>query len=163
MNTNTQHNIFAHKIQSPIGNILAIASQSGLVELKIDHQYEDAYIGKATPILLSIERELASYFLGKLQKFNTPIHLHGTPFQKTVWKSLLHIPYGKTISYLEEAAYIGNPKATRAVANANGANKLPTIIPCHRVVRHNGQLGGYALGVDKKTWLLNHEKYYQLR
>jgi AraC family transcriptional regulator of adaptative response/methylated-DNA-[protein]-cysteine methyltransferase len=97
------------------------------------------------------------YFQGKLKEFKTPIALNGTPFQKQVWEELLKIPYGQTISYKDLAIAVGNPRGCRAVAQANGANNLAVIIPCHRVINHNGRIGGYGGGLDRKKWLLDLE------
>ena len=108
-------------------------------------------------IMDSVESELKEYFLGKRKEFSIPLILIGTDFQKKVWQELLQIPYGKTISYLHEANNINKPKAFRAVANANGKNKISIIIPCHRVIANNGTLGGYGGGLDKKQFLLNLE------
>ena len=108
-------------------------------------------------IMDSVESELKEYYLGKRKEFSIPLILIGTDFQKKVWKELLQIPYGKTISYLQEANNINKPKAFRAVANANGKNKISIIIPCHRVIANNGTLGGYGGGLDKKQYLLNLE------
>jgi O-6-methylguanine DNA methyltransferase len=87
--------------------------------------------------------------------------MHGSPFQKLVWNELLNIPYGETRSYLEEANAIGKPTSYRAVANANGANKLAIIIPCHRIINNNGEIGGYGGGIARKKWLLEHETRYK--
>ena len=108
-------------------------------------------------VIKSIENELKLYFAGALQSFKTPICLLGSAFQKVVWKQLLLIPYGKTISYLQQAALIGKKTAYRAVALANAANQINIVIPCHRVIKHSGDLGGYNGGVDRKKWLINHE------
>lgn len=108
-------------------------------------------------ILSAIEKELEAYFQGALQHFQTPYALLGSPFQEAVWRTLLQIPYGTTQSYAEQAAAIGNPTAVRAVANANGANRLAIVIPCHRVIASNGGLGGYGSGLRRKEWLLEHE------
>jgi AraC family transcriptional regulator of adaptative response/methylated-DNA-[protein]-cysteine methyltransferase len=105
----------------------------------------------------SIEQELVLYFNGELEKFKTPIVLWGTPFQKRVWQELIQIPFGETRSYAEIAQAIGQPSAYRAVANANGANKLCIIVPCHRVINTGGGLGGYGAGVSRKEYLLKHE------
>jgi len=109
-------------------------------------------------IIDSIEREITAYFAGKLKTFKTPIKLQGSDFQKAVWRELQRIPYGQTRSYAEQAEILGRPTATRAVANANGANQLAVIVPCHRIVRSNGDLGGYAGGLERKLWLLEHER-----
>ena len=111
-----------------------------------------------TEPLCSIAQELTWYFEGKIDTFKTPYALLGSPFQQEVWKALLKIPYSATQSYAEEAAVLGNPTAVRAVANANGANQLAIVIPCHRVISSNGSLGGYGSGLSRKEWLLKHEK-----
>lgn len=113
--------------------------------------------GVTTPIR-SIERELKHYFEGTLKTFHTPVHVMGTPFQRKVWEELLKIPYGETRSYLALAKSIDKPTACRAVAQANGANQLALITPCHRVINANGDLGGYGGGVANKQWLLKHER-----
>lgn len=110
-----------------------------------------------TASIRSIEQELALYFDGKLKEFKTPLSFFGTPFQKRVWEELSTIPYGETCSYASIATAIGKPSAFRAVARANGANKLAIIIPCHRVINSNGELGGYAGGIPRKQQLLTLE------
>lgn len=117
--------------------------------------------GHASPIS-SIEKELNLYFEGKLRKFKTPLYFLGSPFQKHVWNELKHISYGETCSYSEIAKAIGKPSAFRAVARANGANKIAIVIPCHRVINSSGDLGGYGGGLTRKKWLINHEKRNQL-
>jgi methylated-DNA-[protein]-cysteine S-methyltransferase len=102
------------------------------------------------------EKELEEYLLGKRKIFDVKLKISGTPFQEKVWKEMMKIPYGKTLSYKELAARIGKPKAYRAVANACGKNKIPIMIPCHRVVGSNG-LGGYSAGIDIKKKLLEIE------
>lgn len=104
-----------------------------------------------------IENELNQYFKGHLKEFKTPLHLLGSPFQKRVWEELQKIPFGETRSYAELAATIGKPSAFRAVANANGENQFAIVIPCHRVINSNGELGGYGGGLPRKKWLLAHE------
>lgn len=115
--------------------------------------------GKTKPIA-SIEKELTAYFSGKLTQFKTPFILIGSDFQKNVWNALCAIPYGETKSYAEQAKTINKPTAYRAVANANGMNQLAIIVPCHRIIRSHGELGGYGGGIAKKQWLLDHEKKY---
>ena len=95
-----------------------------------------------------------AYFAGKLQLFDLPMAARGTPFQQTVWTALCDIPSGETVSYLEIAQAIGNPKAVRAVGAANGRNPLSIIVPCHRVIGRRGDLTGYAGGIPIKRWLL---------
>lgn len=105
----------------------------------------------------SIEDEIQSYFERTLTEFKTPMSTIGSPFQRAVWQALLRIPYGTTISYAELAANIKQPTAYRAVANANGANRIVIAIPCHRVINSNGGLGGYGGGIERKQLLLEHE------
>jgi O-6-methylguanine DNA methyltransferase len=102
--------------------------------------------------------QLDQYQKGKIKYFNCPLDVRGTPFERKVWSALAKIPYGQTRSYKEIAEAIGHPKAFRAVGRANGSNPLPLIIPCHRVIQSNGDLGGYGHGVEVKKRLLNLEK-----
>ncbi|MGA1453869.1 MAG: methylated-DNA--[protein]-cysteine S-methyltransferase [Ilumatobacteraceae bacterium] len=102
-------------------------------------------------------RELREYFAGKRTRFTVPVQLEGTPFQERAWATMSKIPYGRTMSYAEQATAMRAPRAVRAVGSANGANPVPIIVPCHRVVASNGGLGGYALGLAMKRWLLAHE------
>ncbi len=104
--------------------------------------------------------QLQEYLEGKRKKFDIPIKLYGTEFQKKVWNELLKIPYGKTVSYEEIAKRIGKPKACRAVGMANHNNPLLIVVPCHRVINKNKKLGGYALGLDIKRMLLEMERKY---
>lgn len=112
-------------------------------------------------IIDGIEQELVFYFEGKIKTFQTPYVLFGSSFQQEAWKMLLTIPYGSTVSYAQEAAAIGNPLAVRAVANANGANQLAIVIPCHRVISSDGSLGGYGSGLSRKEGLLELEKKHR--
>ncbi len=112
--------------------------------------------GKADAIE-ETKRQLSAYFDGTLQDFSLPLFTPGTPFQQEVWQQLSTIPYGQTRSYKEQAEILGNPKAIRAVATANGMNRLAIIIPCHRVIGADGGLVGYAGGLARKKWLLDHE------
>lgn len=109
-------------------------------------------------ILRFLEKELEGYFAGHLKNFKTPFQLFGSSFQKRAWQALLQLPYATTKSYAEQAMAIGNPTAIRAVANANGANRLAILIPCHRIIGSHGQLGGYGSGLRRKKWLLEHEQ-----
>lgn len=101
--------------------------------------------------------QLDEYFKGQRTKFNLKLNPQGTPFQQSVWKELNNIPFGKTRTYLEQTKQIGDPKAIRAVASANGRNPIWIVIPCHRVIGSDGSLTGYAGGIWRKKWLLNHE------
>jgi AraC family transcriptional regulator of adaptative response/methylated-DNA-[protein]-cysteine methyltransferase len=112
-----------------------------------------------TPPLQSVTTELHAWFEGTLTQFKTLFRMFGTPFQQQVWQALCDIPYGETRSYREQAVSLGKPKSYRAVANANGANQLAIIIPCHRIIASDGTLGGYGGGLAVKKWLLEHEQH----
>lgn len=111
-------------------------------------------------LVKDIRSQLTAYLGGTLKIFDIPLAPLGTPFQRRSWEALQKIGYGQTISYADQAKIINHPSATRAVANANGANPIPIIIPCHRVIASDRGLGGYGPGVDKKRWLLMHERKY---
>lgn len=156
---------------SPLGPILAVANDEALYLLefvdrrglereieRMRNKMNATIIPGATSPINSIEKELKEYFTGHLKKFNTPIQMIGSPFQKIAWHALTQIPYGETRSYAEQAQVIGKPTAYRAVANANGANQLAIIVPCHRIINSNGNLGGYGGGIARKQWLIEHEK-----
>lgn len=158
-------------LDSPLGPLLAIADEKNLYLLefverrglekeieKLRCKMKGAIVPGMTQPLHSIEGELKKYFEGTLKKFETPFLLLGSPFQKKVWEELIGISYGSTKSYAAQALSMGMPKATRAVANANGANQLAIIIPCHRIINTNGALGGYGGGLERKKWLLQHEE-----
>ncbi len=157
-------------IDTKLGPMIGIADEKALfllefvdrrgLELEVKRLREktkSAIIPGTTGPLQSIEKELQAFFKGELTIFKTPVHLLGTPFQKRVWQELLSIPYGVTRSYTDIATSIGNSSAVRAVARANGSNQLAIIIPCHRVIRVNGDLAGYAGGLSRKKWLIEHE------
>jgi AraC family transcriptional regulator of adaptative response/methylated-DNA-[protein]-cysteine methyltransferase len=163
--------LFASHITTPLGQMLAIADMEALYLLEFtdcrgfDNEIEQlkektgAIIAPGkTKILISIEQELQHYFAGTLREFKTPIALLGTPFQHAVWTTLQKIPFGNTGSYAQVACAIGMPTAFRAVANANGKNRLAIIIPCHRIIKRSGDLCGYNGGLMRKQWLINHEK-----
>ena len=115
-------------------------------------------VNTSTPLLDNCVKQLNEYFAGERKQFSLPLHLTGTEFQKKVWETLMTIPYGETISYKEESQRMGNEKAIRAVAQANGANPIPIVIPCHRVINADGSLGGFSSGTDKKQALLKLEQ-----
>ncbi len=115
------------------------------------------YIQQTSVTSQKLKEELEQYFSGNLKNFTIKTLVDGTTFQNKVWHGLLTIPYGKTISYKEQSEFIGCKSSFRAVANANGKNKIAIIAPCHRVIRNNGNLGGYAGGTNRKQWLLEHE------
>ena len=109
-------------------------------------------------ILLACKQQLEEYFMGKRRNFDIPVELHCTPFQRRVLEALEHIPYGEVISYAELAHLLNMPKSCRAIANACGSNPISIILPCHRVIRKGGDMGGYTGGKEKKRYLLKLEK-----
>jgi methylated-DNA-[protein]-cysteine S-methyltransferase len=127
-------------------------------------QDSDGDIMNPDPPLLSVLKDcvdqLDNYFAGTLTSFTFPILQNGTEFQQNVWKELVRIPFGKTISYLELSKRLGNTKVIRAAASANGKNSLAIVVPCHRVIGTSGTLVGYAGGLWRKKWLLDHEAKY---
>ncbi len=112
------------------------------------------------PVISACLAQLGAYFRGDRREFSLKLEPGGTDFQKAVWRQLLTIPYGQTVSYLDIARQVSNEKAVRAVGAANGQNPIAIIVPCHRVVGSNGQLTGYGGGLWRKAWLLNHEKKF---
>ena len=142
--------------KTPIGTAKIIGNNEGIISVTI---IEDK-IETSTQISKCLEScivQLDEYFQGNRTRFDLKLNPHGTDFQKKVWNELLNIPFGKTRSYLEQTKKIGDPKAIRAVAAANGKNPIWIIIPCHRVIGSDGSLTGYAGGIWRKKWLLEHE------
>jgi len=127
------------------------------VDERIQKALNAEYIEKDDEVLKETRKQLDEYFEMKRKEFSIPLLMVGTAFQKSVWEALLKIPYGTTASYLELSKSIGNEKAVRAVANANGANAIGIIIPCHRIIGSNGELTGYAGGLTLKKRLLELE------
>ena len=156
--------------KNPIGLTGLAATQKGLIRIANKLSSEKAFekllvrnlgfqIKKNPKYFKILIEQFQSYFKGELRSFKFPLDLRlGTPFQKKVWESLLTIPYGVTRSYKWLAKSINNPNSARAVGNANGQNPLSIVIPCHRVVRENGELGGYTGGIQIKRYLLGLEK-----
>jgi len=143
-------------IKSPLGFTKISGDVNGITSVSILNSEEK--ITNIIPIELeACVSQLSEYFEGTRQQFHLKLNPEGTHFQKQVWKLLEQIPYGKTISYLELSKQLGDIKAIRAVANANGKNPLWIIIPCHRVIGSDGSLTGYAGGLQRKQWLLEHE------
>ncbi len=141
-----------------------IAATDGDAIVSLDFADEGGDIPNSDhPLLLRLEKELGEYFAGKRRTFDLPLAPRGTPFQLAVWERLRTIPYGETISYAQEAERLGNPKAVRAVASANGRNPISILIPCHRVIATGGGLGGYSGGVEKKAFLLALERHPKSR
>jgi len=149
-------------IDSPYGPLTLVATDGTLSNLYMTDQRhrpaqetfgarDDRPFGEAVD-------QLEAYFASELKEFTLELHLHGTPFQRSVWEQLLRIPYGETRSYGDLAAALGNPGASRAVGLANGKNPVSIIVPCHRVVGSNGSLTGYGGGLERKQRLLDFEQ-----
>ncbi|MDA3953704.1 MAG: methylated-DNA--[protein]-cysteine S-methyltransferase [Bacteroidales bacterium] len=147
--------MFEAYYKSPIGNLRIISNERDIIKIEFSVEY---FKMKVLPIQLeNCITQLDEYFKGERKKFTIGINPAGTEFQSKVWNLLLKIPFGKKISYLDQSKQFGDEKAIRAIASANGKNPIPIIIPCHRVIGNNGKLTGYAGGLLKKQWLLEHE------
>lgn len=146
--------------QSPLGWIELGADGEGILYVSFKEGAPDEIAEINNSHLKQLLVELTEYFEGKRKEFEVQIKLDGTDFQNKVWKKLLMIPFGKTRTYLEQTLALGDAKAIRAVASANGKNKHAIIVPCHRVIGSNGSLTGYAGGMWSKKWLLEFEQKY---
>ena len=147
-------------INSPLGFTKISGDNDGIMSVSILDTQEE--LSEIIPeALIECVTQLKAYFKNESNTFNLKLNPEGTVFQKRVWEQLKTIPYGKTISYLELSKQLGNTKAIRAVANANSKNPLWIIVPCHRVIGSDGNLTGYAGGLYRKQWLLNHESEYK--
>lgn len=146
-------------IESPVGVLRAGASDTALHLLEFTAADSTRVpTGASTPLLEQTRRELAEYFAGTRRRFEVPLCFPGTPFQQRVWTVLCGIGYGERISYLEQSRRVGDEKAIRAVAQANGQNPIAIIVPCHRVINEDGKLGGYGGGLLRKQYLLDLER-----
>lgn len=141
---------------SPIGILEIITSEDALLSAIFVDEAIDA--ADDVEILMEVIKQFDEYFRGIRKDFTIKYEVEGTEFQKKAWKALTEIPYGETRSYKEQAILVGNEKATRAVGSANSKNVISIIIPCHRVIGSNKSLTGYAGGLNRKQWLLEHEK-----
>jgi methylated-DNA-[protein]-cysteine S-methyltransferase len=150
-------------ITSPVGILTLVTDNKSLTQISWENpgsvpvQRDPAYEDENHPLLLQAAEELNEYFAGKRQSFSIDVDPEGTEFQKKVWKALLTIPFGKTKTYGEVAAAIGNPDAVRAVGGAANKNPVPVIIPCHRVIGADGKLVGFGGGLERKEYLLEIE------
>lgn len=146
-------------ITSPIGNLKIVANGDEIIEISFCDNCEQMEISnnKRSEILTRCADEISAYFRGEISKFSVKFKIEGSDFEKSVYEALLKIPYGEVLTYKQLATKINRPKAYRAVGNANAKNKIPIIIPCHRVVASNG-IGGYSGGLWRKSRLLNLEK-----
>ena len=140
------------------GNNYGISSIIFIEDINKLEQFKNIKSPFDVPLCLKVcVDQLKEYFNGKRTKFSILLNPKGTPFQKSVWKELTTIPFGKTTSYLSQSNSLEKPKANRAIASANGKNPICIVIPCHRVIGSDGSLTGYAAGVWRKKWLLDHE------
>lgn len=145
--------MFSANLQSPLGNIRILADENRVYEIA----FAEAVGEKPNLLTERAKQQLDEYFGGIRMHFDFPTEQEGTPFKQSVWKALLTIPAGKPISYAAFAKQLSNPLAIRAIAAANGKNKLAIVVPCHRVIGSNGDLVGYAGELWRKKWLLEHE------
>jgi methylated-DNA-[protein]-cysteine S-methyltransferase len=163
MTESTSGFCFYSVMPSPIGELLLTSDGDAVTGLHMAMSH-----GKPAPgpgpnwkrddqLLRAAREQLRQYFAGERRRFDLPLHMAGTPFQRSVWQGLLEIPFGVTWSYAELARHVGRPGASRAVGAANGRNPIGIVVPCHRVIGADGTLTGYGGGVDRKEWLLRHE------
>jgi O-6-methylguanine DNA methyltransferase len=161
-------------IPSPIGQLELLASDRGLVRVGLpdeDRRRADAWLRRrcgpegiedVTPgddrILACAATQLGEYFARSRRAFDVPLDLRGTPFQVAAWEAICAVPWGQTRTYRDIAASLGMPAATRAVGAANGANPVAIVVPCHRLIGADGTLRGYGGGLERKAWLLAHER-----
>lgn len=160
-------------IETPIGEMSAAATKDGICLLEFNSRpalesefnklaltFNETVKPGTNKHLRALRKQLKEYFRGKRKEFILPLVTPGTDFQLEVWNSLKKIPYGKTVTYLEQAKAINNPGAARAVAGANGSNRIAIVIPCHRVIGSDGDLVGFGGGLEKKRWLIDHERKF---
>ena len=157
------------RLLTPVGELVLTASAAALTHVYFPTSrrgsapthhaewVESDGKGPAGEILTRTAQQLTDYFAGRRTTFDVPLEALGSPFEHRVWNALRTIPYGTTTTYGELAKRLGDPKATRAVGSANGANPIPIIVPCHRVVGAKGELTGFGGGLDRRRWLLEHE------
>ena len=151
---------FVHIYTSPIGRIKIVADNDCIQQLTFLEDAEaipQSYLVESPIVIHQCIEELIEYFNGARKQFTVPIHQEGTDFQQRVWKELYEVPFAKTMSYAELAKKLGDPKVIRAAAAANGKNSIAIIVPCHRIIGSDRNLTGYAWGLARKKWLLQHE------
>ena len=159
------------ELDTPMGKMIACANDQGICLLEfadrkmLENQFKTLsrhlnvtfIYGSHTNIDI-LQKQLTEYFEGKRKEFSVPLVIPGTEFQQSVWRELQRIPYGSTRSYKQQSLALNKPDAVRAVAHANGMNRIAIIIPCHRVIGENGHLTGYSGGVERKKWLIDFER-----
>lgn len=144
--------------KTPIGIAKIVGNHDGIQSISVTDDDLSTELEATTCVaIINCVTQLEEYFNGTRKEFNLKLNPQGTEFQKKVWNGLLEIPFGKTTSYLKQSSQLGNSKAIRAVASANGKNPIWIVIPCHRVIGSDGSLTGYAGGLWRKKWLLEHE------
>ena len=160
MKAQKENTLYSTTYKSPVGMLSIAASDKGIMAVSFEKKPHPLPLskGEGRTHISKCVKQLDEYFSGKRKNFELEFDLHGTDFQKKVWKQLTKIPYGKTVSYGYIANKAGNAKASRAVGNANNKNCIAIVIPCHRVIGSNGKMVGYAGGLNKKEWLLKFEK-----
>jgi len=147
--------LFTDTMNTPAGTLVIQASAQGITQVDfIEAEPASVYPNELTK---RCKQQLREYFEGKRKTFDLPLDQQGTSFQKSIWKSLLKIPFGRAVSYRDIADMVNNRKAVRAVGAANGKNPIAIIVPCHRVIGADRSLTGYAGGIERKAWLLKHE------
>jgi len=159
--------LFWNQIKTPAGDLFFVWKKEGVLTVSfIEKDYGEKisdFIKDGFTLIRSsssVKTQLQEYFEGVRKDFNCKLIINGTPYQKKVWNELLEVPYGKTVSYGELAKRVDNPRGARGVGMAVHFNPIGIIIPCHRVIRSSGEIGGYASGVFKKKWLLEHERAF---
>lgn len=150
--------IYKTYYESPIGTLEIVGTEEAILSILFVEEKEDAE--DIPDILNECCNQIDEYFKGKRKEFTLNMAFGGTEFQRKVWNSLTRIPYGKTVTYRDIAETVGNTKAVRAVGSANSKNLLSIVVPCHRVIGSDGTLTGYAGGLWRKEWLINHEKKF---
>ncbi|WP_319804426.1 methylated-DNA--[protein]-cysteine S-methyltransferase [Nocardioides malaquae] len=149
-------------VESPIGPLRVVGGGEGVTAIEFSPFDEEAQVGERNdeaPLLVEAARQLRAYFAGELTDFDLPLAPRGTDYQHRVWAALREVPYGRTATYAEIAAALGQPRgASRAVGSANGRNPIPVVVPCHRIVGADGSLTGYAGGLERKQVLLDLER-----
>lgn len=145
-------------IESPVSRLVVARDEEGITSISFHGEPRDEWT-LDDGAFDDVREQLDAYFAGKLRVFDLPLAPRGTPFQMDVWRALQEIPYGETRSYAQLARVIGRPDAVRAVGAANGANPLPIVVPCHRVIGSNGSLTGFGGGLNAKRFLLDLELY----
>lgn len=162
--------IYTQKLETPIGHMIAGVTDGGIclfdfeyrkmlpaIKKRVSDHINADYLEQEHKLHIELKEQVDEYFQGARTNFDLPLIFSGTDFQKKVWNALLEVPFGEKRTYMQQTRVLGDEKAIRAVARANGENCLAIIVPCHRVVGSNGALTGYAGGLKAKKWLLEHE------